>query len=157
MASRVTALRSRLRKVEGKKKPAKYHNRKVTINGVEFDSKAEGQFFLLALEARRNGLLTMIELQPEYVLQPTFKKNGRTWRGIKYIADFRLTYPDGSQVIVDVKGSKGYLTEMFRIKQKLFEYKYPDLSLVLWSTPDLWVPGCEPEQKKSRAKSTKSV
>ena len=50
----------------------------------------------------------------------------RTVRPITYRADFRVTYVDGHQEIEDVKGME---TEIFKIKRKMFEYKYPNLTL----------------------------
>lgn len=66
-----------------------------------------------------------LELQPKFLLQESFKKKGKTYRKIEYIADFK--YIENGQVIVeDVKGME---TKEFKIKRKLFEYKYPDLEL----------------------------
>ena len=71
------------------------------------------------------GKIQNLELQPHFLLQEAFKKNGRTYRKIEYIADFK--YIENGQVIVeDVKGME---TKEFKIKRKLFEYKYPNLEL----------------------------
>ena len=43
-----------------------------------------------------------------------------------YIANFVVIYPDGH---VEVEDTKGKATEVFRIKQKLFEARYPDLEI----------------------------
>ena len=55
-----------------------------------------------------------------------FIKNGRKYQSITYIADFVVTYPDGR---VEVEDTKGKYTEVFKIKQKLFEARYPYLEL----------------------------
>ncbi|GAK05208.1 hypothetical protein JCM19037_3686 [Geomicrobium sp. JCM 19037] len=65
-------------------------------------------------------------MQPEYLLQDGFRKNGVTHRAIKYKADFKVYHIDGSVEIVDVKGME---TEAFKLKRKMFEKQYPDLSL----------------------------
>jgi hypothetical protein len=67
-------------------------------------------------------------LQPRFLLQEAFKKNGVTHRKIEYLADFKVNNMDGSVQIVDEKGA---LTEVLKIKRKLFEKKYPEHTLVL--------------------------
>jgi hypothetical protein len=86
-----------------------------------------------------------IELQPVFLLQPAFKKLGNTIRKIEYKADFLLTYMDGLQVAVDVKG---VLTDVFKLKAKWFNYTYPDLELrlVTWHKGE-WM---TPREKKGR-------
>jgi len=42
------------------------------------------------------------------------------------VADFVIVNNDGTTDVVDVKG---FETQVFKIKKKLFEYKYPELSL----------------------------
>ena len=103
----------------------KYKNKKTIIDGIEFDSKAEAKRFceLRLLEKARK--IKDLTLQPCFILQSSFKKNGKTYRKIEYIADFQ--YEENGKVIVeDVKGMK---TKEFQIKRKLFEYKYPDLEI----------------------------
>jgi hypothetical protein len=72
------------------------------------------------------GEVTSIECQPKFMLQEPFKKNGKAYRAIEYIADFRVTYKDGHVEIEDVKG---IMTEVFKIKRKMFEKRYPELTL----------------------------
>ena len=111
-------------------KPTKYGNIPTEVNGILFDSKKEANYYVQMLMLQRCGVVKMIELQPVFELQPTFKKNGVTYRSIKYVADFRITYADGHKELVDTK-SEATKTKDFKIKQKLFEYKYPDLTLIL--------------------------
>jgi hypothetical protein len=60
-------------------------------------------------------------------LQDGFKKNGKTYRKIVYKADFEyFDIQQGKVIIEDVKGVK---TEVYKLKKKLFEYKYPELSI----------------------------
>jgi hypothetical protein len=66
-----------------------------------------------------------LELQPRFLLQDGFSKNKNRYRKIEYVADFQ--YIENNKVIVeDVKGMQ---TEVFKIKRKLFEKKYPELEL----------------------------
>lgn len=106
----------------------KYNNSKQTEDGHKFDSVAELEFYRELKERQQRGEISSFELQPVFELQPSFKKNGITHRAIKYIADFKIMYPDDSIEIVDVKGAE---TDVFKMKHKLFEYKFPDLSLLL--------------------------
>lgn len=104
----------------------KYNNQKTTIDGIVFDSKKEAEYYCQLKLLKRAGEIRDFGLQPKYELQPTFKKNGTTHRSITYVADFVITNNDGTTEIVDIKGVE---TQVFKIKQKLFEYMYPDLSL----------------------------
>lgn len=45
---------------------------------------------------------------------------------MEYVADFKVTYADGRVEIIDCKGMK---TEAYKIKKKLFEYRYPELTI----------------------------
>ena len=70
-----------------------------------------------------------LELQPKFELQPHYKRNGKTVRAITYIADFMyLDIKSGRWIIEDVKGVR---TEVFNIKKKMLEYRYPDIELRL--------------------------
>lgn len=108
------------------RKRSKYGSRKIEIDGHVFDSKKEGEYYQQLKLRKMAGEIKDFELQPEFTLQEGFKKNGKTYREIKYIADFKVIYPDGRVEIVDIKG---YETKEFRLKRKLFEYKYPNLEL----------------------------
>lgn len=118
---------NQLRKLLGKEEiESKYKNKKTVVDGIEFDSQKEANYYAKLKLLQRAGEVKKIELQPEFELLPRFKKNGRTYRPIKYIADFKVTYSDGTVEVIDVKGHK---TEVFRLKEKMFEYQYPEYSL----------------------------
>jgi len=118
-----------LDKLDGKKTAKnKYFNEKVEIDGIEFQSIKEANYYSEAKLLQITGEIIDIELQPEYELLPGFTKNGKKYRPTKYKADFKITYKDNRVEVVDTKGVK---TSVFRLKQKLFEYKYPDLSLII--------------------------
>jgi hypothetical protein len=73
-------------------------------------------------------------MQPRYLLQEAFEKDGKKYRRIDYVADFEIHHLDGSIEVIDCKG---FETTDFKIKKKLFEYKYPHkLSLVTYSKID---------------------
>lgn len=100
----------------------KYRNTKIMIDGIEFASKKEGLRYKQLKLLERAGLIKDLELQKEYILQDKFKINNKTVRKISYIADFSyISTKDNKLHVVDVKGFK---TEVYKLKKKLFEYKY---------------------------------
>lgn len=96
------------------------------IKGITFDSKAEVEFYLVLLQAQKEGIIKEILLQPAYILQPAVKEKGL--QAISYRADFHVTYADGRVEVIDIKGLP---TETSLLKFKMFQYHYPDLKLVL--------------------------
>ena len=85
----------------------KYHNKKVIIDGIKFDSEKEGNYYL--------------KLQFPFVLLETFKVGDRTYRKAKYIADFTY-YDDKDKLhVIDVKG---FHTNEYQLKKKLMAWKY---------------------------------
>lgn len=100
----------------------KYRNRKVEIHGIVFDSIAEANRYKELCILAGAGAIEDLKLQPEYELIPAFTRRGKHFRKTCYIADFE--YRIGDRIIVeDVKGFK---TEAYKIKRKLFEYRYPE-------------------------------
>ena len=111
------------------RKQHKYHAQPVTIDGHRFDSTLEAQHYQSLKIAAEKGWITDLELQPRFVLQEKLKlPSGATQRAIVFKADFRFKQ-DGKVVVVD---SKGMETPMFKIKQKLFRLKYPEIDLQIW-------------------------
>ncbi len=103
----------------------KYRNKKVIVDGEEFDSKKEGNRYKELKLLLKAGKISNLELQPRFLLQDGFKKNGRTFRKIEYIADFKYI-ENGKTIVEDVKGMQ---TDVFKLKHKIFEKVYPDLEL----------------------------
>ena len=105
----------------------KYHNKKTEIDGIVFDSKLEAERYCYLKTMQKGKLIRDLRLQPEFELIPTFKKNGKTYRKIAYIADFSyFDVQEGKIIIEDVKGFK---TAVYRLKRTLFEYIYKDLTI----------------------------
>lgn len=102
--------------------------KKVTVNGIEFDSKAESKYYILLTEKIERNEILNFELQPKYILQPAFEKNGKNYKPITYKADFLVTHWDGSKEVIDIKGFEP--REFSRIK-KMFEYVYRNLELTV--------------------------
>ncbi|USK54262.1 DUF1064 domain-containing protein [Cytobacillus solani] len=101
----------------------KYGNKKTMVDGITYDSRAEAIYYNQLKWKKHAKQIKDFKLQPRYLLQDSFKKNGKTYRKIEYIADFEVTNLDGSTQIID---KKGVITKEFAIKQKLFELKYMD-------------------------------
>lgn len=71
------------------------------------------------------GKITDLKLQPKYELQPSFQINGKTIRNVVYIADFSYWDVDANKPIIeDVKASRYFTTDVYKLKKKLFMYKY---------------------------------
>ena len=103
----------------------KYGNKKTVIDGYTFDSKLEAKRFGELKLFLKQGTISNLVLQKEFELQPSFKSNGKTERAIKYICDFYYTDKQGKEYVEDAKGFK---TDVYAIKRKLFLFKYPHIS-----------------------------
>jgi hypothetical protein len=110
-------------------KTHKYGAKRTTVDGIKFDSKREADYYCELKLLKRSGEIQDFEIQPEFVLIEDFTKFGEKVKGIKYRADFKITHNDGSVEIIDVKGSKKTLTDVYKIKKKLFEARYKDLRI----------------------------
>lgn len=119
---------------------AKYRNRKVTIDGVTFDSKHEAQRYRELQVLERAGQIYGLELQKKFVLVPaqyeTFDRYGKNGKPLKdgkkcvekevaYYADFTYITAKGEYVVEDAKGyKKGNAYALYTIKRKLMLYIY---------------------------------
>lgn len=116
----------------------KYHNTKMIVDGIKFDSRLEAERYAQLKLLEHAGVIRGLELQPSFELLPSFKKNGKTWRRTVYKADFRYILCEDDRIIIeDVKGSKAVITDVFRLKQKLFEYQYPGLTIKIVTRKDM--------------------
>lgn len=111
----------------------KYKNRKIVVDDIKFDSILEANRYKELKLLQRAKQISNLRLQVPFLLQESFKKNGKIHRKIEYIADF--VYEENGQTIVE--DTKGMKTETFKIKQKLFEYKYPNLSIKIIGKDDI--------------------
>lgn len=113
---------------------SKYHSKKVTRNGITYDSIKEARRHNELLLLERAGAIRDLQRQVEYELIPTQREPDR--KGVRgglikgkviehkcsYVADF--TYiENGKLVVEDVKGYKGGgAYSLFTIKRKLMLY-----------------------------------
>lgn len=101
-------------------KQRKYQERKTEVDGITFDSAAEARRYVQLKMLVAAGEIKDLGIQPEFILQPSFKHGKRTVRAITYRADFRYTEVATSEVVVeDVKGME---TPVFQLKAKMLLY-----------------------------------
>ncbi len=89
----------------------KYHNKKITVDGLTFDSKREATRWSELKLLQRAGEIYDLQRQVPYIVIP--KKNKQ--RETKYIADFRYM-ENGKEIVED---SKGFRTPEYMLKKKL--------------------------------------
>lgn len=98
---------------------SKYYSKKVTIDGITFDSKREANRYRELALLERAGQITELELQKEFVLIPSQRIDGKVVeRACKYKADFSYM-ENGKHIVEDTKGFK---TKDYIIKRKLMLY-----------------------------------
>lgn len=153
-----------------RKSMGKIAHKKTTIDGNTFDSKMESEYYVYLKAEKKAGRIKDFTLQPEFILQPKYfiyegqvitadneekykeydklrKKHNKEnpdnkiniIQAIKYIADFDITYTNGTRVIHDTKGIK---TADFKIKEKMFSFRYPHLKFecIIWNNKEkAWV------------------
>jgi hypothetical protein len=107
----------------------KYNNKKTVINDIEFDSKKEAKRYTELKILERGGVITKLIMQPRFLLQDGFWDfRHKKHRAIEYWADFQYyDHEKRATIVEDVKGMK---TDVYKLKKKLFLYKYPELVFV---------------------------
>lgn len=109
---------------------SKYKAKKTVIDGITFASKKEAKRYEELKLLEKAGTILNLELQKRFLLQEGFKKNQQTYRPIYYYADFfYMDKKTQRNVVEDVKASKNFKTDIYKIKKKLFEFKYKDLTI----------------------------
>ena len=103
-------------------KKNKYRNTITYYKNIRFSSKKERNRYKELVLLKNAGIISSLELQKKFELQPSYKKNGKTIRSISYIADFY--YYDNVKRQYIVEDTKGVKTDVYKIKKKMFEYKY---------------------------------
>ena len=116
---------------------SKYGNKKVTIDGITFDSKKEARRYTELTLLERAGQISNLRRQVKFVVIPAqyeavarYGKNGQALasgkvcveRECAYIADFvYIDNETGQKVVEDTKGMR---TKDYIIKRKLMLHKY---------------------------------
>ena len=110
-----------------KEKKNKYGNEKVIEDGEEFDSSLEAVRWRELNILQKAKVIKDLHRQVRFELQPSYKKNGKSIQSINYIADF--VYYDLNKKKKIVEDTKGYRTEVYNLKKKIFEYKYQEYEI----------------------------
>lgn len=113
---------------------SKYGSKKITIDGITFDSKDEAKYYLHLKERKAKGEVLNFELQPKYVLIPKFERRGKKYREITYSPDFLIYHLDETLEAIDVKG---FSTQQGEMRKKLFEFVHGDKVKLTWVARNL--------------------
>lgn len=106
----------------------KYGNIKTTIDGYTFASKKEARRYGELKLLEKAGEITDLGLQPMFILQVAFTDNmGKKHRAIEYVGDFRYFTLKKGWVVED---TKGFRTEVYKLKKKLLLYAYQDFEFI---------------------------
>jgi hypothetical protein len=103
------------------KKP-KFHNNRVKVDGFWFDSQKEADYYSELKIQLRAGVIKGFCRQPRFILTAGFE----SVEPMEYVADFIVFNLDGTAEIID---TKGFETDLFIAKKKVFMEKYPGLEL----------------------------
>ena len=103
------------------------------VNGETyyFDSSAEAKRYDYLIVLLKAGHISNLSLQPEFILQDGFSHEGKKYRPVKYTADFKYIR-DGCWHVEEVKG---YKTEAYCIRKRLFLSKFGDKYKFIEITP----------------------
>ena len=122
-------------KIAQSKRKNKYNAKKVIIDGIGFDSEKEGMRYIVLKKAQEEGIISDLELQPQYIILPAIKgtrvkhfirkpdkiEEYTIQQPIRYTADFR--YVKNKEVVVeDIKGSKYTVSRDLPLRLKLMRY-----------------------------------
>lgn len=109
----------------------KYFAKKVVVGDEKYDSKKEYNRHLELKLLEKSGNIKSLERQIRFEVFPKQEKGGwykRGERAIFYVTDF--VYYDNDKQRWVCEDTKGYITEIYKIKRKLFKYRYPEYELI---------------------------
>jgi hypothetical protein len=104
-------------------KQSKYHNKKVVYDGIKFDSKKEGSYYLKLKLLEEKGIIKDLKRQVEWILIEPFVLNGKKYRKTSYICDFAYKDKENKLHVIDVK-SEATKTQVYLLKKKLMACKH---------------------------------
>lgn len=105
---------------------SKYNNRKITVDGIKFDSIREANRYSCLKILQRQGVIHSLEMQKSFDLIDTVRTDIETLRKTVYKCDFY--YYDDNRKEWIVEDVKGCITDVYALKKKLFLDRY-DLTL----------------------------
>lgn len=104
----------------------KYHNKKIIVGGVKFDSQKEYNRFAELCMLQKSGIISDLQRQVKFEVIP----KTATERAAFYVADFCYTKADGKKVVEDVKSSMTKKLHDYILKRKLMKWRYPEYIFV---------------------------
>lgn len=105
----------------------KYSAKKTEYKGIVYDSKKESRRSAELDLLEKYGKIKNLQRQVRFILQESFIAfDGKRIRPIYYIADFY--YEQNNKKIVE--DTKGFRTQVYLLKKKLFLAKYPDIIFI---------------------------
>lgn len=115
------------------KRKAKYGSKKVTYNGIDFDSKKEMYCYIRLKSMQDEGEISDLRLQVPFEIIPAVYETQEVQlktkvkvvtkciqRAAYYVADFVYTDKDGNQVVIDAKGFRPYEYELKKKMMRAF-------------------------------------
>lgn len=105
----------------------KFFAKKVTVDGMKFDSIAEARRWRTLTWLQRGGVIKDLQRQVKYIVIPAqYDENHHMIESsMSYIADFVYCDENGKLVVEDVKGyKKGPAYQLFAAKRKLMLERY---------------------------------
>lgn len=105
---------------------SKYANRRTVYAGYRFDSRAEADYARLLDLRKAAGQIRDWDRGAKIVLVPGDRKHA-----ISYWPDFDVTENDGTVTRVEVKGGRGVVTAVAKLKLKLLRHVRPDIRLLV--------------------------
>lgn len=116
---------------------SKYHSKKVTVDGIRFDSKKEANRYLELKQQERQGLISDLQMQVPFVLIPAqydihteYTPKTHKEKQVKKLVEKKVVYKcdflytrNGEVVVEDVKGYRNSTAySVFALKRKMMLY-----------------------------------
>lgn len=123
------------KKTKGSKRKHKYGAKETFMDGIKFPTKKEARHYQILKQMRMGGYIKDFTMQNKYELQEGFRnKDGKKIQPICYVDDFYVTCNNGKSFPCD---SKGMETPVFKIKKKMFEYKFGEPIILFKNDGDI--------------------
>ncbi len=132
------------------------NTRRKIVDSIPFRSTLEANTYQLLKSWEAAGAIRNLKLQPRFVLQEKFKRDGKTVRAMHYTPDFGFdrfvsvpcTKHWKAEAFCEackrtaawfphVIESKGHKTQPYQMRKKLFLAKYPDIRFEEWDRETL--------------------
>lgn len=104
----------------------KFGAKKTVVDGITFASKFEADRYITLKYLQMAGEIKDLVLQPKFKIYNGFTdRYGKKRQPIYYIADFQYYEVEIGETVVE--DTKGFDTDVFMMKKKMFLDQYPEL------------------------------